>query len=225
MEKIRKYLVHLIFAIVLILMIILFAAGNLFLIPSVQYSGYQSKLSAQPIADTTRISEKETKALEQKIVQLNRKTDRLTPGSAFLIINTTDNTFSLYKNNQVVRKGLCSTGSFIQLEVDSTKSFMFETPKGVLSVQNKIVNPVWRKPDWAFIEEGLPVPAQNHPSRYEKGVLGDYALSLGDGYLIHGTLYQRFIGMPVTHGCVRLGDEDLEVIYKTMQVGSKVFIY
>jgi lipoprotein-anchoring transpeptidase ErfK/SrfK len=125
----------------------------------------------------------------------------------------------------VVRKGLCSTGSFIQLEVDSTKSFMFETPKGVLSVQNKIVNPVWRKPDWAFIEEGLPVPAQNHPSRYEKGVLGDYALSLGDGYLIHGTLYQRFIGMPVTHGCVRLGDEDLEVIYKTMQVGSKVFIY
>lgn len=225
MEKIRKYLVPLVFAIAVIAVVTLFTAANLFLIPSIQYSGYQSKLSAQPITDTTRISEKETKALEQKIVQLNRKTDRLTPGSAFLIINTTDNTFSLYKNNQVVRKGLCSTGSFIQLEVDSTKSFMFETPKGVLSVQNKIVNPVWRKPDWAFIEEGLPVPAQNHPSRYEKGVLGDYALSLGDGYLIHGTLYQRFIGMPVTHGCVRLGDEDLEVIYKTMQVGSKVFIY
>ena len=40
--------------------------------------------------------------------------------------------------------------------------------------------------------------------------LGDYALALGDGYLIHGTIYKRFLGMPVTHGCVRLNDEDLE---------------
>ena len=210
---------------ILVFIIILFFAAHLFLVPSAQYSVYQSKLSIQSAPDTTSFSEKERNTLEQKIVQLTRKTDRLTPGSAFLIINTTDNTFNLYKSNQLIRKGLCSTGSFIQLEVDSTKSFMFETPKGVLTVQNKITNPVWRKPDWAFIEEGLPVPPPNHPSRYEKGVLGDYALSLGDGYLIHGTLYQRFIGMPVTHGCVRLGDEDLEVIYNTMQVGSKVFIY
>ena len=225
MGKIKKITVPLLLATVLIFIIILFFAAHLFLVPSAQYSGYQSKLSIQSASDTTGITEKERKSLEQKIVQLTRKTDHLTPGSAFLIINTTDNAFNLYKSNQLIRKGLCSTGSFIQLEVDSSKSFMFETPKGVLTVQNKITNPVWRKPDWAFIEEGLPVPPPNHPSRYEKGVLGDYALSLGDGYLIHGTLYQRFIGMPVTHGCVRLGDEDLEVIYNTMQVGSKVFIY
>lgn len=225
MEKTEKYLAPVVFAVILILSGLLFAAGNLFLIPSVQYAGYRSELSAGTPADTTSISAKERKTLEQKIVQLNRKTDRLVPGSAFLIINTTDNIFSLYKNNQVIRKGPCSTGSFIQLEIDSARSYMFETPKGVLSVQNKITNPVWRKPDWAFIEEGLPVPPAGHPSRYERNVLGDYALSLGDGYLIHGTLYQRLIGMPVTHGCVRLGDDDLEAVYKTLQVGSKVFIY
>ncbi len=65
----------------------------------------------------------------------------------------------------------------------------------------------------------------NDFSRYEYGVLGDYALAIGDGYMIHGTIYKRFLGMPVTHGCVRLNDEDLEVIYNTLNIGSKVYIF
>ena len=81
------------------------------------------------------------------------------------------------------------------------------------------------KPDWAFIEEGLPVPKPGDPSRFERGVLGDYALRMADGYLLHGTLYQRFLGMPVTHGCIRLGDADLEVVYHTLPVGAYVYIY
>jgi lipoprotein-anchoring transpeptidase ErfK/SrfK len=75
------------------------------------------------------------------------------------------------------------------------------------------------------VEEGLPIPSQNDPVRWEAGVLGDYALSIGDGYLIHGTIYKRFLGMPVTHGCIRMNDEDLEAVYKTLDFGSKVFIY
>jgi L,D-transpeptidase ErfK/SrfK len=31
--------------------------------------------------------------------------------------------------------------------------------------------------------------------------------------------------MPVTHGCVRLNDEDLKVIYNTLSIGSKVYIF
>ncbi|RIH66849.1 L,D-transpeptidase [Mariniphaga sediminis] len=164
--------------------------------------------------------------MKQKAEMLKRKLHRLTfAGDAFLIVNTTNNTFRLYQNRQVVRSGLCSTGSFIHLEADSLQSWLFETPKGVFTIKNKMTDPVWRKPDWAFIEEGLPPPPPGHPSRYERGVLGDYALDLGKGYLIHGTLYQRLIGQPVTHGCIRLNDQDLEHIYKTLQVGSKVYIY
>ena len=225
MEKTKKYITLFLITTIIILIIVLFAFGNLFIIPSLQFAKYQSELEIIPSTDSSFNAEMEIKALEKKIVSLNKKTDLLTPGNAFLVINTTDNTFSLYKNNQVIREGLCSTGSFIHLEVDSTKTFMFETPKGVMTVRNKIVNPVWHKPDWAFIEEGLPVPPRGHSSRYEANVLGEYALILGDGYMIHGTLYQRLIGSPVTHGCVRLLDEDLEVVYKTLPVGSKIFIY
>ncbi len=225
MEKIKTIITLFLFAAVLIIIIAVFVLGNLFLIPSVQFSKYHAGLSIVPSTDSVLNAEIEIKALEKKIEQLNKKTERLIPGNAYLIINTTNNTFELYQNNKLARSGRCSTGSFIHLEVDSTKSFMFETPKGVMTVQRKIVNPVWTKPDWAFIEEGIPVPSKGHSSRFEANVLGDYALILGDGYMIHGTLYQRLIGSPVTHGCVRLLDDDLEVIYKTLPVGSKIFIY
>ena len=55
--------------------------------------------------------------------------------------------------------------------------------------------------------------------------MGDYALDLVDGYMIHGTIYKRLMGMPVTHGCVRLGDEDLEIVFNTLNIGSKVYIF
>ncbi len=37
-------------------------------------------------------------------------------------------------------------------------------------------------------------------------------------------LYKRALGMSVTHGCVRVGDDDLEVIYKAVRIGSRVYI-
>jgi hypothetical protein len=225
MEKIKKYIIYLLFTIVIVGLIALFAYINVLVVPNIQFTKYQSALSITTSTDSTFNEEAELKILNKKFDQLNKKIQRLAPGNAFLVINTTNNTFELYKNNEIIREGKCSTGSFISLEVDSTKSYLFETPKGVMTVQNKITNPVWTKPDWAFIEEGLPVPPQGHSSRREANVLGDYTLKLGDGYMIHGTLYQRLIGSPVTHGCVRLLDDDLEAVYKTLPVGAKVFIY
>jgi len=165
------------------------------------------------------------KELQADISRLQKKIERLTPGGVYLVVNTSDNTFFLYKNRELIREGLCSTGSYIKLEADNQKNWVFETPKGVFSIKGKITDPVWHKPDWAFVEEGLPIPPAGDPSRYEYGVLGDYAMALGDGYMIHGTLYKRFIGQAVTHGCIRMHDEDLEAVYKTLPIGAKVFIY
>jgi len=163
--------------------------------------------------------------LERDLRNLSWKYNSYTSGQSYLVINTTDNRFQLFRNKKMIREGFCSSGSYKMLQTEEGKSWIFKTPKGKFTIKDKRINPVWTRPDWAFVEEGLPVPSRNHPSRYEYGVLGDYALGLGDGYLIHGTIYKRFIGMPVTHGCVRLGDEDLEVIFRTLSVGSKVYIF
>jgi len=199
----------------------------IWLVPVLQEIPFGGKTTATNITEL-----KEDAVYKKMISQMNRDTQRLsrkynsyTSGLSYLVINTTDNLFHLYRNKKQIREGFCSSGSYKMLQTAEGRSWTFKTPKGKFMIQGKTVNPVWTRPDWAFVEEGLPIPSKNHSSRYEYGVLGDYALSLGDGYLIHGTIYKRFIGMPVTHGCVRLGDEDLETIFKTLSVGSKVYIF
>jgi L,D-transpeptidase ErfK/SrfK len=55
--------------------------------------------------------------------------------------------------------------------------------------------------------------------------LGAYALELGDGYEIHGTLYPTLLGRNITHGCIRLNDEDLALTYQLINTGNRVYIY
>lgn len=168
---------------------------------------------------------KQISQLNRDIQRLSRKYNSFTSGQSYIVINTTENRFFLYRNKKLIREGFCSSGSYTMLQTEGDKKWIFKTPKGKYWIQGKITNPVWRKPDWAFVEEGLPIPPKEHHSRYENGVLGDYAMSIGDGYLIHGTIYKRFLGMPVTHGCVRLADDDLEAIYNSLSIGSKVYIF
>ncbi len=163
--------------------------------------------------------------LDKSIKESKKKLNGFLPTQSYILINTTLNQFRLFdKDGSLLRQGLVSTGSYTLLR-GNNRTWMFKTPRGQLKVLGKTKDPVWVRPDWAFIEEGLKVPPAGHPSRYEYGTLGDYSLNLGDGYLIHGTLYKRFLGLPVTHGCVRMGDEDLEVTFKTLQLGSRVYIY
>lgn len=69
------------------------------------------------------------------------------------------------------------------------------------------------------------IPPSGTKHRQIAGELGHFRLDLGDGYLLHGTPYAKSIGAAVTHGCVRLHDEDIEWLYDNVPVGTKVYIY
>jgi L,D-transpeptidase YbiS len=166
----------------------------------------------------------DTVKIRREIALLEKRIDKLTSQGPYLIVNTTQNRFYLYSGNQLIRQGPCSTGSNTKL-VKGNQEWKFKTPRGVHRVESKAKNPVWAKPNWAFIEEGLPIPPRDHPSRFDPYTLGDYKVEIGDDYMIHGTLYKRLIGMPVTHGCIRMLDEDIEAVYKTLPIGAKVIIY
>ncbi len=161
----------------------------------------------------------------RNILSTESKLEKLKPVKPYIVVNTTENRFSLRNiDGDTIRTGVCSTGKN-ELLIAGDKRIVFKTPKGIFTVRNKQQNRPWIKPDWAFIEDGLPIPSARSAERIDYSTLGDYALEVGNGYMLHGTLYQRFLGLPVTHGCVRLGDKDLEVIYNTLSKGSKVFIY
>ncbi len=210
---------------ILVVGILFFTSMVLFAIPALQESTVVLPGIAQGESGSGDGTVNQA-SLEKDISKLQAKLDKLTPADAYIIINTSENHFYLYKGKQLIRQGLCSTGKNERLvSEERNKEYVFFTPQGVKTVKGKQKNPVWAKPNWAFIEEGLPIPPPGDPSRFESGTLGAYKLTLGDGYMIHGTIYKRFIGQSVTHGCVRLLDEDLEAVYNTLQVGSKVYIY
>ena len=186
-----------------------------------------SQTTANPFVTLSEkeLSKKISK-METQNSNLEKQINRTVAGQSYMVVNVSTNKFRLFTKGKMVREGLCSTGTNVLLTTDNEKKkWFFSTPKGMHTIIGKTTSPVWIKPDWAFVEEGLPIPPANSDLRYEYGVLGDYAMSLGHGYLIHGTLYKRFLGMPATHGCIRLDDEDLEVVYTTLSIGSKVFIF
>ncbi len=172
------------------------------------------------------LAEKEIRRTKSRLRLLERRLNNLIPRTPYMIINTHENRFLIKRGKKILHEGVCSTGSYTLLRTqDGEDTWLFKTPRGMFRVRNVLKNPLWKMPDWVFIEEGKPVPAPDAEERFEYGVLGDYAFDLGSGYLVHGTLYQRFLGLPVTHGCIRLGDHDLKMAHKYLQIGSKVFIY
>ena len=72
--------------------------------------------------------------------------------------------------------------------------------------------------------EEIPIFAEDR-RRFQRGVLGEYALYFAPDYMIHGTLFEVNLGKSITHGCVRLGAEDLRYLYEQVDVGCPVYIY
>ena len=102
----------------------------------------------------------------------------------------------------------------------------WETPLGMTEVVSKVVNPAWYPPQSVREEhaaEGDPLPTIVPPG--PKNPLGKHAMQLGmPGYLIHGTNKPAGVGMRVSHGCVRMLPEDIEILFDRVGINTKVRI-
>jgi L,D-transpeptidase ErfK/SrfK len=102
----------------------------------------------------------------------------------------------------------------------------WETPLGEAKVVAKATDPVWYVP-WSVRQEhaaaGDPLPSAVPPG--PDNPLGRHVLQLNmPGYLIHGTNKPYGVGMRVSHGCVRLYPENIELLYSMVEVGESVRI-
>lgn len=102
----------------------------------------------------------------------------------------------------------------------------WNTPLGTTQIVAKRANPAWTVPESIHREHeilGDPLP-KVIPSGPDNP-LGYFAMPLGfTGYLIHGTNKPYGIGMQVSHGCVQLYPEDVEVLFNQVEVGTSVTI-
>jgi hypothetical protein len=87
---------------------------------------------------------------------------------------------------------------------------------------------------WAFppgteiiFDNKVFMPPMGTEQRRVPDALGPFKLDTGDGYLIHGTniFNEESIGEAVSHGCVRMRNEDLERLYPMVPVGTAVYIF
>jgi L,D-transpeptidase YbiS len=168
---------------------------------------------------------KTVQALQNENAALRKKIAALAPKGLFVVVDTASNRVYLRQGDQTLREMVASCGSGTVLEDQiGGRTWTFETPRGTFKIQSKVKNPVWIKPDWAFLEEGESVP-KNWSERAEPGMMGDYALGIGKGYFIHGTMYSRLLGRNVSHGCIRLGDDDLKNLVDQVALGTPVIIF
>lgn len=158
--------------------------------------------------------------------QLAARVKAAAPRGVFIVVDQTHNRLYLKKDDDVLLEAVCSAGSGMVLRESGGKKreWVFDTPRGRFEVLSRAERPVWRKPDWAFVEEGQPIP-KNPADRLEYGTLGEYALYFGNGYMIHGTLYERLLGRAVSHGCIRVGRDDLRKVWASAKLGTPIFIY
>ncbi len=102
----------------------------------------------------------------------------------------------------------------------------WETPLGETTVVSKARNPHWYVPASVrkeHAEMGDPLPSIVLPG--PDTPLGSHVLKLDiPGYLIHGTNQPYGVGMRVSHGCVRLYPENIELLYTLVEVGEDVRI-
>ena len=201
----------------------------LIIVPASHSSSWAGTASAPAPIEELRA---EVRALQQEAEQLKEENQGLRrilasqdDDELYIVVDTVSNRLTLRQGNAVLHQAVCGTGSHQFIESETGTDWYFETPIGSFTVLGRERNPVWIRPDWSYVEENMPVPAEHDPDRLVRGVLGKYALLLGNGYKIHGTKWTSLLGTHFTHGCISLGDDDLELVYKSVKTGTKVYIY
>ena len=146
-------------------------------------------------------------------------------GEIYLLVDTAQHRLFVKQENRILYTAIASTGKGTMLidPRNPNRRWTFDTPRGTFKVLKKLKNPVWIRPDWAFIEQGDSVP-EKMSDRLMPGVLGSYALGFGDGYFIHGALYSNLLGQDVTHGCIQLHPKDLQFVFEKVPLGTPLII-
>ena len=95
--------------------------------------------------------------------------------------------------------------------------------QGTTFVSNKLINPPWT-PTPEMVRKNPRLPTWV-PGGHPMNPLGVRALYLGSStYRIHGTDAPWTIGQAVSHGCIRMLNEDVLDLYPRVPVGTRVTV-
>ena len=94
----------------------------------------------------------------------------------------------------------------------------YPTPQGSFRIRKVIFNPAWKPPDskWAKGKSAKPPGHPDNPMKLVKMFFSE------PDYYIHGTYDHESLGRDESHGCIRMGKEDVEELTRlVMEHGGK----
>jgi len=160
------------------------------------------------------------------------------PTDPFIIISISEQKLALIENNQVTKTYTISSAK----AGTGNQSGSYKTPLGVHKISEKIgenaeLGTIFKaRIDTHKIAKILTEPnqesgADNITSRIlwleglEDGVNKGRDVDSHDRYIyIHGTDEEGRLGVPVSHGCIRMGNLDVVALFGLVSVGSLVVI-
>ena len=141
-----------------------------------------------------------------------------------LLVSVSQRQLTVQRGEEVLFRFPVGVGTGDRLSRARAEEWTFTTPTGVFEIGRKKKDPVWYAPDWYYVERGRPIPQAYSDVRYRPGVLGDYALYLSDEIAIHGTDDESTVGRASSHGCLRMRNADIAVVFPLVEVGTRVDI-
>lgn len=129
------------------------------------------------------------------------------PGGNFIIINKSNNTLYHLSGKEIIKRYPVATGKAPEY-----------TPEGKFTIVTKFVNPYWGGAGkYKPVKGGAP----NNP--LGKRWMG-LSIKGGGSYGIHGNSDKESIGKYVSLGCVRMYNQDVEILYQLIDKGTAVWI-
>ncbi|MBD6618827.1 L,D-transpeptidase [Komarekiella sp. 'clone 1'] len=95
----------------------------------------------------------------------------------------------------------------------------WETPTGKFKVLNMVENPAWENP-FVSNTEVVPPGLQNPLGERWIGFWTDGKDEIG----FHGTYKRDSVGKAISHGCVRMYNEDVRKLYEIVTIGTLVIV-
>ncbi len=190
-------------------------------------AGAAAPLHAQPIPDGGGEVRFRQDILEREIVAARPLVGR---AGRYVVVHLAENRVFVFDGARAVWSAPAGTGTGFRLTTGEHR-WKFSTPRGMFRVRRMEKDPLWEAPDWHYVEKGLAIPAANSSSRLMRGIMGTTAIYLGDGIAIHGTNQPALLlhadpeRRRVSHGCIRLTNEDARALMHMVDVGTPVLVY
>ena len=128
------------------------------------------------------------------------------PGDPFIVINKKTNQLVYFVDNQERYQFTIASGKKEE-----------DTPEGLFTIITKFKDPEYSR-------KRIPGKDARNPlgSRW-MGI--DARKTIGRTYGIHGTNQEESIGRRVSGGCIRMKNEEVELLFESVPLGTKVYIY